>query len=75
MPNSARIAWRIYTAGALVGVASFLFTNAFFRNEQMWDDAFGGAVCAVLVISIMYQRELNRRETNGRNSWHFAPPW
>jgi len=62
MPKGRRIAWRIYFAGAIVGMASFLFTSTFFRNEQIWDDAFGGAVCAVLVISLMYQRELNRRE-------------
>lgn len=62
MAKSGRIAWRIYIAGGVVGIASFLLTNTFFRNEQMWDDAFGGAVCAVLVISIMYQRELNSRE-------------
>lgn len=62
MAKGGRIAWRIYLAGAVIGIASFLFTNTFFRDEQMWDDAFGGAVCAVLVISFMYQRELNRRE-------------
>ena len=62
MPKGRRIAWRIYLAGAVVGIASFLMTNTFLRNEQMWDDAFGGAVCAGLVISIMYQREINRRE-------------
>lgn len=62
MAKGGRIVWRIYLAGAIVGIASFLLTNTFFRNEQIWGDAFGGAVCAVLVISVMYQRELNTRE-------------
>jgi hypothetical protein len=62
MTRIPRIAWRIYFTGAAVAALTFTFTNTFFKNETMWDDAFAGAFVAILVVGFMYQRELNKRE-------------
>ena len=62
MTRIPRIAWRIYFTGAAVAALTFTFTNTFFKNETMWDDAFAGAFVAILVVGFMYQRELNKKE-------------
>ena len=62
MTRTLRTAAKTYAAGAAAAVLTFLFTNTFFKNETLWDDAFAGAFVAILVIGFMYQREIARRE-------------
>ena len=58
MTRTLRTAAKTYAAGASAAVLTFLFTNTFFKNETLWDDAFAGAFMAILVIGFMYQSEL-----------------
>lgn len=54
--------WQIYAVGLAVGTFTCFLSDRLFRNETIWDDAFAGAIAAIVVVGFLYQREINRRE-------------